>query len=192
MRIGLFFGSFNPIHIGHLIIGNQLAENGWVDEVWFVVSPHNPFKDSSSLLNDRQRLQMVRIALEDCNHLKASQVEFDLPKPSYTINTIQYLEEKYPNHTFSILLGSDGFQNIDHWKNADILKSKTDFIVYKRPGFEIKEISGATHRILEAPLLDISSTYIRKNIQSGKSIQFLVPDKVKDYIEVNLFYRSKK
>jgi nicotinate-nucleotide adenylyltransferase len=191
MRIGLFFGSFNPIHIGHLIIGNLLAESGWVDEVWYVVSPHNPFKDSASLLNDRQRLQMVRLALEHCNHLKANQVEFDLPKPSYTIDTIQYLEEKYPTHYFSILLGSDGFQNIDQWKNADILKSKTDFIVYERPGFEIKEINGAKHRVLEAPLLDISSTFIRKSIQSGKSIQFLVPDIVREFIDANLFYRSK-
>lgn len=191
MRIGLFFGSFNPIHVGHLIIGNQLAESGWVDEVWFVVSPHNPFKDSSSLLNDRLRLQMVRLALEQCNHLKANQVEFDLPKPSYTIDTIQYLEEKYPNHSFSILLGSDGFQNIDQWKNADILKSKTNFIVYERPGFEIKEINGAKFNVLEAPLLDISSTFIRKSIQSGKSIQFLVPDIVREFIDANLFYRSK-
>jgi nicotinate-nucleotide adenylyltransferase len=191
MRIGLFFGSFNPIHIGHLIIGNQLAESGWVDEVWYVVSPHNPFKDSASLLNDRQRLHMVRLALEQCNQLKANQVEFDLPKPSYTIDTIQYLEEKYPNHSFSILLGSDGFQNIDQWKNADTLKSKTDFIVYERPGFEIKEINGVKHTILEAPLLDISSTFIRKCIQSGKSIQFLVPDIVKEYIDANHFYTSK-
>ncbi len=189
MRIGLYFGSFNPIHVGHLIIGNQLAESGYVDEVWFVVSPQNPDKSSNSLLNERHRLQMVRLALENSRKLKTSSVEFNLPKPSYTINTIAYLEEKYPDYKFSILLGSDGFQNIDHWKNAELLKEKLHFFVYKRPGFELIKRTDLSVTILETPLLDISSTYIRKRIKENKSIEFLVPDSVRTFIDGNLFYQ---
>jgi nicotinate-nucleotide adenylyltransferase len=188
MHIGLYFGSFNPIHLGHLIIGNQLAESGLVDEVWFVVSPQNPDKESSSLLNDRQRLHMVRLALENAQKMKASAVEFELPKPSYTINTLLYLEEKYPAHTFSILLGSDGFQNLDQWKNAAVLKEKVHFFVYERPGFTITKSEEKFFTILNTPFLNISSTYIRKLIQENKSIQYLVPDSVQTYINANLFY----
>jgi nicotinate-nucleotide adenylyltransferase len=189
MRIGLYFGSFNPIHIGHLIIGNQLAESGLVDEVWYVVSPKNPDKSSTVLLNERHRLHMVRLALEDSQKLKASSVEFNLPKPSFTINTITYLEEKYPNHEFSILLGSDGYMNIDRWKNASVLKEKLHFFVYERPGFPIESRKDCSTTILETPLLDISSTFIRKQIQEKKSIQFLVPEYVQTFIEGNLFYQ---
>lgn len=189
MRIGLYFGSFNPIHIGHLIIGNHLAESGLVDEVWFVVSPQNPEKSSNVLLNERHRLHMVRLALEDTPKLKASTVEFSLPKPSYTINTITYLEEKYPGYVFSILMGSDGYQNIDRWKNASILKEKFQFFVYKRPGYDITTKKDCSVTILETPLLDISSTYVRKLIKEKKSIQFLVPDSVLGFIDSNLFYQ---
>lgn len=189
MRIGLYFGSFNPIHVGHLIIGNQLAETGLVDEVWYVVSPQNPDKSSSSLLNERHRLHMVRLALEYTHKLKASSVEFNLPKPSYTINTITYLEEKYPDYKFSILMGSDGYQNIDHWKNANLLKEKLHFFVYKRPGFEPVSRKDISTTILDTPLLEISSTYIRNLIKEKKSIEFLVPDSVRTFIDGNLLYQ---
>jgi nicotinate-nucleotide adenylyltransferase len=189
MHIGLYFGSFNPVHIGHLIIGNQLAESGLVDEVWFVVSPHNPEKESSSLLNDRQRLHMVRLALENAEKMKASAVEFELPKPSYTINTLLYLEEKFPAHRFSILLGSDGFQNIDQWKNAAVLKEKVHFFVYERPGYPVINGNDENFTLLNTPSLNISSTYIRKKIKDKKSIQYLVPDSVLTYIHANLLYQ---
>ncbi|MDR3680077.1 MAG: nicotinate (nicotinamide) nucleotide adenylyltransferase [Flavipsychrobacter sp.] len=188
MHIGLYFGSFNPIHTGHLIIANHVTEHTEIDKIWFVVSPHNPLKDSHSLLNEYDRLHLVNLAIEDNRKFKASNVEFHLPKPSYTINTLTYLSEKFPLEKFSLILGTDSFQNIHRWKNFEQLIADYNFIIYKRPGFEITETHGATISLLDAPLLDISSTYIRKQVREKKSIKYIVTEGVQKYIEDNGYY----
>ena len=145
MKVGLYFGSFNPIHIGHLIIANYVVNNTGLDRVWFVVSPQNPFKKSASLLNEYHRLHLVNTAIDGETKLKTSNVEFKLPKPSYTIDTLTYLSEKYPQHKFSIVMGSDGFKNLDGWKNYKTLVSNYSFFIYNRPGFIITETFGARY-----------------------------------------------
>lgn len=191
MHIGLYFGSFNPIHIGHLIVANHIVQNSEIDKVWFVVSPHNPLKDSHSLLNEYHRLHLVNLAIEGNTKFRASNVEFHLPKPSYTINTLTYLTEKFPLERFSIIMGSDSFQNIHRWKNFEQLIKQYSFIVYMRPGFEIKEKHGADVTVLQAPMLEVSSTYIRDQIKQKKSIRYIVPDAVAEYIQDNKYYQSK-
>lgn len=189
MKIGLYFGSFNPIHIGHLIIASHVANNAGVDQVWFVVSPQNPLKPSSVLLNEHQRLHLVHLAIDDDPKLRPSDVEFRLPRPSYTIDTLTYLQEKYPQHEFSIVMGSDSFQNLPRWKNFEQLVRNYSFIIYNRPGFILTETFQAKLTILDAPLLDLSSTVIRTNLKNGKSIRYLVHEKVREEIERNHYYR---
>lgn len=187
MKIGLYFGSFNPIHTGHLIIASHVLNNCNLDRIWFVVSPQNPFKDSSTLLNEYDRLHLVDIAVKDNDRFAASNIEFRLPKPSYTIDTLTYLKEKHPNDMFSLVMGSDGYQNIDKWKNGNIILKDYPIIVYQRPGHLIEKRSSKT-TVLEAPLLEISSTFIRKSVSSGKSIRYLVPEAVRAEIERNNYY----
>ncbi len=189
MKIGLYFGSFNPIHIGHLIIASYIANNTEQEQVWFVVSPQNPLKASSTLLNEYHRLHLVKLATEEDKQLKASDIEFKLPRPSYTIDTLAHLQEKYPQHQFFIIMGSDSLQNIHKWKNHEQLLKGYPFLIYKRQGFEIKEIPGADIRQVNAPFLDISATVIRKMIKDGKSIRYLVPEKVRLEIEQNGYYK---
>jgi nicotinate-nucleotide adenylyltransferase len=191
MQVGLYFGSFNPIHHGHLIIANYLLENTDLDQIWFVVSPQNPLKPSSSLLNEYHRLFLVQTAIEGENKLKASDIEFKLPKPSYTVDTLTYLQEKYPSHQFSIVMGSDSFQNLPKWKNYNWLLQHFPIYVYKRPDHEVLPSFPAAKKIiiLNAPLLPISATHIRKNVKEGKSIRYLVPDAVREEIERNGYYR---
>lgn len=189
MHIGLYFGSFNPIHIGHLIVANHIVEHTDVDKLWFVVSPHNPLKDSHSLLNEYDRLHLAELAIKDNAKFRASNVEFHLPKPSYTIDTLSYLTEKFPLEQFSVIMGADSFQNIHRWKNFETLVSRYSFIVYNRPGFQITDTHNARLQVLDAPLLEISSTYIRRQIKSGKSIRYIVPDNVADYIKENGYYK---
>lgn len=188
MKIGLYFGSFNPVHTGHLIIASHMADTSELHEVWLVVSPQNPFKKSAGLLNEHHRLHLVHTALEGEHKIKASSVEFKLPKPSYTIDTLTYLSEKYSQHEFSIIMGSDGFQNIEKWKNAGQLLKNYKIFIYKRPGFEVTIPDGAKAEIIDAPLLEISSTRIRELIKKGKSIRYLVTDSVKEEIEKNNYY----
>ncbi|MEI8278318.1 MAG: nicotinate (nicotinamide) nucleotide adenylyltransferase [Bacteroidota bacterium] len=188
MHIGLYFGSFNPIHIGHLIVANHVIEYTDVDKIWFVVSPHNPLKDTHSLLNEYHRLHLVNLAIEGNNKFRASNVEFNLPKPSYTIDTLTYLSEKFPLERFSVIMGADSFQNIHRWKNYEQLISQYSLIIYNRPGFEIKDTPGTDISVLDAPLLEISSTFIRSQIKEGKSIQYIVPDAVNEYIQANHYY----
>lgn len=190
MLIGLYFGSFNPVHNGHLIIANHVLNVGVADEVWFVVSPQNPFKNSGSLLNQNHRLNLVKIAIEGETNLKASNIEFKLPKPSYTITTLTYLQEKYPTQQFAIIMGSDSFQNINKWKNAETILRDFSIIIYKRPGFEVMQNVAANIQVLDAPLLEISSTHIRSLIKQKKSIRYLVPDLVKKEIEKEHYYSS--
>ena len=189
MKIGLYFGSFNPIHHGHLIIANHIVQETDLDQIWFVVSPQNPFKSNHGLLNEYHRLHLVNLAIEGEKALKASDIEFALPKPSYTINTLQYLGEKYPNHSFSIIMGSDSFQNIDKWKNAEVLMKRYPIYVYLRPGFEVRQDLPANKIELDAPLLQISATHIREMVRQGRSIRYLVPDKVMEEIASNGYYR---
>jgi nicotinate-nucleotide adenylyltransferase len=192
MKIGLYFGSFNPVHVGHLLIASHVADSGLVDKVWFVVSPQNPLKQSASLLNEYDRLHLVNLAIEDDDRFKASDIEFKLPKPSYTIDTLIHLKEKYPQHEFSVIMGGDSFQNLHKWKNYQILLSDYQLIIYKRPNADLDEASvpGKSQiHFLDAPLLEISSTEIRKAIQQKRSIRYMLPDSVRLEIERNGYYK---
>ncbi|MEO7120279.1 MAG: nicotinate (nicotinamide) nucleotide adenylyltransferase [Ginsengibacter sp.] len=184
----MYFGSFNPVHVGHLIIANHVANNTNLDQVWLVVSPQNPFKKENSLLNERHRKHLIDLCIEGERKLRTSGVEFKLPKPSFTIDTMTYLAEKYGQHTFFIIMGSDSLTNIAKWKNNETLLKNYEIYVYERPGFQINPGSDTRIHFLKAPLLDISSTRIRELIRAKKSIRFLVPDVVKEEIEKHQYY----
>lgn len=191
MKIGLYFGSFNPVHHGHLIIASYLQQNTDLDQVWMVVSPQNPFKENHTLLNEYQRLALVRLAVEGEINIKAIDIEFRLPKPSYTIDTLTYLEEKYPQHEFAVIMGSDGLQNLDKWKSSEVLIKRYPIYVYERPGFQIDTKLNINKLIVsKAPMLEISASLLRRMIQAGKSIRYLVPDSVKEEIEANGYYKN--
>ena len=190
MKIGLYFGSFNPIHIGHLIIANYVLNETDLEKVWFIVSPQNPLKESKSLLNEYDRLHMVRQAIQDDNRIRCSDIEFNLSKPSYTANTLAFLSEKYSDHKFSIIMGSDSYQNLDRWKNYEHIVSNYPIYVYKRKSFEIDKPFSKTPIILNAPLIEISASQIRQNIKEGKSIRYLVPEIIREEIESRKFYKQ--
>lgn len=190
MSVGLYFGSFNPIHNGHLIIASHILNEGLVEKVWFIVSPQNPLKVQHSLLNEYDRLHLVRLAVEEDNRMRASDIEFGLKRPSYTIDTLAYLKEKYPDEKFFVIMGSDSFQNINKWKNYEMILKEHRIIIYKRPGFEVEDTIPENVTILNAPLLEISATHIREIIKKGKSIRYLVPEKVREEIEASRFFRK--
>ncbi|UEG50743.1 nicotinate-nucleotide adenylyltransferase [Ferruginibacter lapsinanis] len=190
MKIGLYFGSFNPVHMGHLIIANHIVNEGFADQVWMIVSPQNPFKKSNTLLNEYHRLHFIQSSVEGESKLKASSVEFKLPRPSYTIDTLTYLQEKHPEHEFSIIMGSDSFSNLSKWKNFELIIKNHLIYIYIRPGFDVVNTIGARIEIIDAPLLEISSTRIRELIKEGKSIRYLVPDQVNEEILNNGYYKS--
>jgi nicotinate-nucleotide adenylyltransferase len=192
MKTGLYFGSFNPIHIGHLIIANHILNETELQEIWFVVSPQNPFKVSSTLLNEYDRLFLVQKSIEHDPRLKASDIEFSLSKPSYTSTTLAYLSEKYPSKEFSIIMGSDSFQNIGKWHNFRAIVDHYPILIYLRPGFSIENSLNATIQIMQAPLLEISATHIRSLIKEGKSIKYLVPEAAEYEITLNRFYKNQK
>jgi nicotinate-nucleotide adenylyltransferase len=191
MKVGLYFGSFNPIHHGHLVIANFILEHAHLDQVWFVVSPQNPLKRSATLLNEYHRLHLVRLAVEGETRLRASDIEFKLPKPSYTVDTLAYLQEKYPKEEFSVIMGSDSFQNLTKWKNYEWLLRNYPIYVYRRPEHETPpSYPGAKHvEIVNAPLLPISSTDIRNKLKKGQSVRYLLPDPVLEEIEKSGYYR---
>ena len=191
MNIGLYFGSFNPIHIGHLIIANHVLNETSINKIWFIVSPQNPFKESKTLLNEFDRLHLVRLATQDDNRIKCSDIEFNLPRPSYTSNTLAFLSEKYPEHQFSIIMGSDSYQNLDKWKNFETIINNYPVYVYKREGHEIKKTFDKEALILNAPIIQISASQIREHIRSAKSIRYLVPEIVREEIESRKFYKQK-
>ena len=191
MKIGLYFGSFNPIHIGHLIITNHILNETRLKKVWFVISPQNPFKQKSSLLNEYDRLHLARLSVDSDKRIAVSDIEFNLPRPSYSIDTLTYLNEKYPENEFSIIMGSDSFKNLDKWKNYEKITKDYLIYVYKREGFEINNSILANIIVLEAPILQISATYIRQHIKEGKSIRYLVPENVREEIESRKFYKKK-
>lgn len=191
MKIGLFFGSFNPIHTGHLIIANYMATQTDLDRVWLVVSPQNPFKHKKTLARDHDRLHLTRLGIGDNPRVEASNIEFTLPKPSYTVDTLAFLKERYPEREFALLMGGDNLASLHLWKNYELLLEHYDIYVYKRPGADLGAL--ATHprvKICEAPMLDISATYIRECIRNGKSVRYLVPDAVFEYLEGSTLYRS--
>ena len=193
MKVGLYFGTFNPIHAGHLIIANHMAEYTGLDQVWLVVTPHNPHKKKSTLLDDHHRLQMVFLATEDYPKLKPSDIEFRLPQPNYTVNTLAHLQEKFPSHEFSLLMGEDNLNSLHKWKNYEVILQNHDIYVYPRINNpdEIHPDVATNARIhrVDAPVIEISSTFIRNSIKEGKNVRPLLPAKVWDYVEHNLFYR---
>lgn len=190
-KIGLFFGSFNPVHIGHLIIANHMAHCTDLDEVWLVLSPQNPFKKKESLAKDRERLYMLNLAVEDNPALRVSDVELSLPQPSYTIDTLTHLKEKHPEHHFVLIMGGDNLPTLHKWKNFEQLIAQYAVYVYKRPGYEAEDFAHeADIRFVEAPLLDISASYIRNCIESGLSIRYMVHDAVYDYIDGSGLYKT--
>ncbi|WFB66549.1 nicotinate (nicotinamide) nucleotide adenylyltransferase [Chryseobacterium sp. WX] len=192
-KIGLFFGSFNPIHIGHLILANYILENSDMDELWFVVSPQNPFKDKKSLLNDHNRLDMVQLAVKNYPNMRASNVEFSLPKPSYTIDTLTYLHEKYPDYSFSLIMGEDNLKSLHKWKNADILIKNHHIIVYPREfEGEKKDSEYLQHEnisLIKAPVIELSATEIRNMIRDGKNVRPMLPPEVFEYLDGSSFYK---
>ncbi|MFA0962561.1 nicotinate (nicotinamide) nucleotide adenylyltransferase [Roseivirga sp. BDSF3-8] len=190
MNIGLFFGSFNPIHTGHLIIANTVVQCDDIDQVWFIISPQNPFKKSGNLLNEIDRLRMVEAAIEDNFDLRASDVEFRMPKPSYTADTLAYLTDKHPTHKFKVIVGQDNLKNFSRWKNHEVILNQHGLIVYPRPGASPSGLTELpTVSVIEAPLLDISATFIRSSIAGNKSIRYLVPDPVIELIQARKYYQ---
>lgn len=189
MKVGLFFGSFNPIHIGHLIIANIVHEVTDCDEVWFIVSPQNPLKQNKNLLHEFDRYDLVRAAISDDYYFRVSDVEFSMPKPSYTIDTLTVLSEKYPDYTFKLIVGEDNLESFLKWKNHHIILEHYGLIVYPRPNsVETDLLKNPNVTKIDAPQMDISATLIRKLIRGGKSIKYLVPDPVDEMIKGRKFF----
>jgi nicotinate-nucleotide adenylyltransferase len=193
MKVGLYFGTFNPIHIGHLIIANHVAEYSGLDQIWMVVTPHNPLKNKDTLLDDYQRLQLVFLATEDYPKIKPSDIEFKLTQPNYTVNTLAHLQEKYPQHTFSLIMGEDNLKSLHKWKNHDIILQNHAIYVYPRISSELETSTYKNHpniHIIDAPIVEISSTFIRENIKNKKNVRPLLPEKVWEYIDHNNLYKK--
>lgn len=190
MKTGLFFGSFNPIHTGHLIIANYMASFAGLKEVWLVVSPHNPLKQRAGLANMYDRLEMARLATENAVNIHVSDIEFGLPQPSFTIDTLAYLHEKYPGREFALIMGADNLASFKKWKNYEVLLKNYQICVYPRPGVDLSEWKNhPSVLITDTPQMDISSTFVRKAIKEKKNVQYFVPDKVLDFIESKNMYR---
>lgn len=192
-NIGLYFGTFNPIHIGHLIIANHLVENSDLDEIWMVVTPHNPFKKKSSLLDNHHRLEMVYLATEEYEKIQPSDIEFKLPQPNYTINTLVHISEKFPNYKFSLIMGEDNLKSLHKWKNYEVILEDYDVYVYPRVSNGVVENQFKDHKKIhrvEAPIVQISSTMVRNAINEGKNCKPLLSDKVWKYIDEMNFYKK--
>lgn len=192
MKIGLFFGSYNPIHVGHMIIANHMVEYSDLEEVWMVVTPHNPFKKKSSLLDNHHRFQLVLRATEDYSKLKPSNIEFDLPQPNYTINTLVHLEEKFPQHHFNLIMGMDNLHSFPKWKNYDKILDHHELYVYPRVSDKSKPAELMVHKnvhLIAAPIVEISSTFIRKAIKERKNFRTLMPHKAWVYLDEMNFYK---
>lgn len=204
MKIGLYFGTFNPIHVGHLVIANHMAEFTDLEQVWLVVTPHNPLKDKSSLLNDRHRFNLVQEAIFDNPKLKVSDVEFKLPKPNYTISTLTYLQEQYPKHEFSLIMGEDNLRSFHKWYNQEVILENHAIYVYPRVLTlqEEQEVKTISHQVLndyeshrnviickDAPLMKVSSSFIRDAIKNGKDVRYLLTEPVYKYISEMNFYK---
>ena len=189
-KIGLFFGSFNPVHVGHMIIANYMVQHSDMDELWMVVSPHNPHKNKKSLANNYDRLHLVKLAIGDNENLKASDIEFGLPQPSYTVDTLVYLKEKFPTREFSLIMGGDNLGTLHKWKNYEMLIENHSIYVYNRPGYDLGDLKDHKNvTILDAPLLEISASYIRNEIKENRSVEYLVIREVAEQIELSGLYR---
>jgi nicotinate-nucleotide adenylyltransferase len=192
MKVGLYFGTFNPIHVGHLIIANHLAENSDLDQIWLVVTPQSPFKKKQSLLDDYQRLEMVYRATKDYTNLQPSDIEFGLPQPNYTINTLTYLQEKHPKYSFSLIMGEDNLKSFHKWKNYELILENHAIYVYPRISEGTIETQFDNHKKIhhvDAPIIQLSSTFIRKAIKSGQNIRPMLPEHVWEYVDEMNFYK---
>ncbi|MBC7696068.1 MAG: nicotinate-nucleotide adenylyltransferase [Burkholderiales bacterium] len=191
MHVGLFFGSFNPVHVGHMVLANYMVSFTELEQVWFVVSPHNPLKEKSSLLDQNQRLHMVNLAIGDTTKLKSSNIEFKLSQPSYTVNTLAHLKEQYPQHRFSLIMGEDNLQSFTKWKNYEEILKNHRIFVYPRPNSDSGEMKHHQNvTMTESPLMDISSTMIRQSIAAKIDVSFFMPAAVWDYMDEMHFYRK--
>jgi nicotinate-nucleotide adenylyltransferase len=194
MKVGLFFGSFNPIHVGHLIIANHLAEHSNLDQIWMVVTPHNPLKEKKSLLDDYHRLHLVSLATDEYLKIKSSDFEFKLPQPNFTVNTLAHFQEKFPKNEFSLIIGEDNLKNFKKWKNYEVILENHFIYVYPRidKSIDKNQKHGFENHSkiikIDAPIVEISSTYIRENIKSGKNVKPLLSTEVWNYIEKCGFY----
>jgi nicotinate-nucleotide adenylyltransferase len=191
MKIGIFSGSFNPIHIGHLILANYITEFSEIEEVWFLVTPQNPWKENSALADENIRLEMVKMAIAGYPKLKTSDIEFSLPRPSYTINTLNVLEDRYPEHEFALIVGADNWENFDRWKDYETILSRYNIYVYPRFGYSVSmpQKLKKTVTVLNSPIVEISSTFIRKGLSEGKNMRAFLPEPVYNYVSENKVYR---
>jgi nicotinate-nucleotide adenylyltransferase len=189
MKTGLYFGSFNPVHIGHLAIANYMIGFTDIHQLWFVISPQNPFKQRVSLLEDHKRRTLLDIAIEHDDRFRICDVEFRMPKPSYTIDTLAWLAEAHPNNEFVLIMGSDGLPTFSKWKNADIIEKNYSRYIYPRPGFPVNEEEHVNCRVVDAPLMEISSTFIRQSLKTGIDIRHFLPPRVYDYIVQMHYYK---
>ena len=192
MKIGLFFGTYNPIHVGHLIIANHLAEHSDLDQIWLVVTPQSPHKTKQSLLDNHQRLELVFRATKDYPKLAPSAIEFNLPQPNYTVRTLAYLEEKHPENQFALIMGEDNLRSLPKWKNAEVIMGNYPIYVYPRkmnPSSGSASFSSETITYIDAPIIEVSSTFIRQQIKDGKNIKPLLPMAVWNYIDEMNFYK---
>lgn len=193
MKIGLYFGTFNPIHVGHLIIANHLAEHSILEQIWMVVTPHNPHKEKHTLLDDRQRLHLVALATEEYPKIKPSDIEFKLPQPNYTVNTLAHLKDKFPQHKFSLIMGEDNLKSLHKWKNYEYILENHELYIYPRIASEIENLDLKNHskiHKINAPIVEISSTFIRENIKNKKNVCPLLPEKVWKEIDHNNYYKK--
>jgi nicotinate-nucleotide adenylyltransferase len=191
MKIGLLFGSFNPVHVGHMVIANYMLEFTDLDKLWFVVTPHNPLKKKASLLADHHRLELVNRAIGDNSRMKASDIEFKLPRPSYTVNTLAYLKDKFPKNNFVLIMGTDNLVTLHKWKNYEVLLEQYEIYVYPRPGDKDLPFRDHPHvNITQAPLMDISSTFIRDAIKKKKDVRYFLPEEVAKYLMEMHFYEK--
>lgn len=189
-KVGLFFGSFNPIHIGHMIIASHVADHTDLKEIWFVVSPHNPLKNKSSLLADHHRLALVRRAIEHDSRFKASDIEFHLEQPSYTSVTLAHLKEKHPNVEFALIMGGDNLASLPKWKNYESILSNYQIVLYNRPEFDADQmLEKGRVTVVDAPQMHISSSHIRQEIAAGKTVKYLMPLEAWQYLDEMNFYR---
>lgn len=190
-QVGIFSGSFNPIHIGHLILANYMLEFTYLDEVWFLVTPHNPLKEAESLLGDNIRLEMTRLAVKDFDRLLVSDIEFDMPKPSYTIETLTKLKAVNPGLEFTLLIGSDNWTKFPQWKDNERLTKEFKILIYPRLGEDVRinNTYAENVRLVDAPVVEISSTFIRESIRAGKDVRAFLPNRVYDYILSNKLYK---
>jgi nicotinate-nucleotide adenylyltransferase len=190
MKTGLFFGSFNPIHIGHLGIANYMLEFTDLEQLWFVISPQNPLKKKTSLLEDHKRRTLLEIAIENDDRFRVCDIEFKLPKPSYTIDTLTYLNELYPHHEFVLIMGSDGLATFKNWKNHTIIQDHYMRYIYLRPGHSVNSDDHPNIRIFDAPQMEISSTFIRDALKKKRNISYFLPHKVYEYITEMHYYEN--